>query len=68
MMGDFGESVGWAVFYCTIILFSNLWGILSGEWRGKGRALRWMWAALAVLSAAFVLLSYAAHLLLDSGP
>lgn len=67
MMGAFGKSVGWAVFYCTIILFSNLWGILSGEWRGKGRALRWMWAALAVLSAAFVLLGYAAHLL-DSRP
>ncbi len=63
MMGKFGKSVGWAVFYCTIILFSNLWGVLSGEWRGKRRALRWMWIALAVLGAAFVLLGYAAHLL-----
>ena len=62
-MGAFGKSVGWAAFYCAIILFSNLWGVLSGEWQGRRRAIRWMGAALVVLAAAFVLLGYAAHLL-----
>ncbi len=67
LMGAFGKSVGWAVFYGTIILFSNLWGILSGEWRSGRRALRWMGLGLALLSAALVVLGYAAHLLDAAG-
>lgn len=64
MMGEFGKSVGWAVFYCAIILFSNLWGMLCGEWRGGGgRPLRMMLAGLAVLVAAMVVLGYANALL-----
>jgi len=63
LMGSHGKSVGWAVFYCAIILFSGLWGILCGEWRGAGRRpMRTMLAGLAMLAAAFIVLGYGNHL------
>lgn len=63
LMGSYGKSVGWAVFYCAIILFSGLWGILCGEWRTAGRQpLRTMLSGLAVLAAAFVVLGYGNYL------
>ncbi|NUQ62789.1 MAG: hypothetical protein HUU20_09885 [Pirellulales bacterium] len=63
MMGEFGKSVGWAVFYCAIILSSGIWGILCGEWRGaKARPLRTMFVGLALLLAAMIILGYGNHL------
>lgn len=63
LMGAFGKSVGWAAFYCAIILFSGLWGIVCGEWRdAQGRPLRTMFAGLAILLAAMAILGYGNHL------
>jgi L-rhamnose-H+ transport protein len=60
MMGKLGGSIGWAVFYVSIILSSSLWGILAGEWRGgQGRPLRTMAVGLGVLLAAVIILGYA---------
>jgi L-rhamnose-H+ transport protein len=59
MMGPLGGSVGWAVFYSCIIIFSTFWGIVSGEWReGQGRPLRTLYAGLGVLTVAIVILGY----------
>jgi len=59
LMGPLGSSIGWALFYCCIIIFSTLWGLASGEWRkGKGRPLRTLCAGLAVLVLAIVILGY----------
>jgi L-rhamnose-H+ transport protein len=59
-MGPLGGSIGWAVFYCCIIIFSSLCGMLTGEWReGRGRPLRTMTAGLAVLLVAVGILAYA---------
>ena len=59
MMGPLGGSVGWAVFYCSIIIFSTLWGIVCGEWReGRGRPLRTLYVGLAVLMVAIVILGF----------
>ncbi len=59
MMGPLGGSVGWAVFYCCIIIFSTFWGIVSGEWReGHGRPVRTLYAGLGVLTLAIVILGY----------
>jgi L-rhamnose-H+ transport protein len=71
MMGPYGKSVGWAVFYCAIILFSGLWGIVCGEWRAAARRpLFTMLAGLAVLLAAFGVLGYGNYLfqLADDNP
>lgn len=59
LMGPLGGSAGWAVFYCSIIISSTFWGILSGEWReGRGRPLRTLYAGLAILMVAIVILGY----------
>jgi L-rhamnose-H+ transport protein len=59
MMGPLGGSVGWAVFYCSIIIFSTFWGIVCGEWReGRGRPLRTLYVGLAVLMVAIVILGF----------
>jgi L-rhamnose-H+ transport protein len=58
-MGPLGGSVGWAVFYGCIIVFSTLWGIVCGEWRaGHGRPMRTLAGGLAVLLLAIVILGY----------
>jgi len=71
MMGNYGKSIGWAVFYCAIILFSGLWGIVCGEWRAAARrAFSTMLVGLAVLLAAFGVLGYGNYLfqLADDNP
>ena len=60
LMGPLGGSIGWAVFYGCIILSSNLWGMVSGEWRGgEGRPLRTMFVGLGVLLVAVAILGCA---------
>jgi L-rhamnose-H+ transport protein len=57
MMGPLGGSVGWAVFYGSIIIFSAFWGMLCGEWKeGKGRPLRTLCGGLAILMVAIAIL------------
>jgi L-rhamnose-H+ transport protein len=59
MMGPLGGSVGWAIFYSSIIIFSTFWGLVCGEWReGQGRPLRTLYVGLAVLMVAIVILGY----------
>jgi L-rhamnose-H+ transport protein len=58
-MGPLGGSVGWAVFYGCIILFSTFWGMVSGEWKeARGLPLRTLYGGLAVLVLAIVILGY----------
>ncbi len=58
-MGELGSSVGWAVFYSCIIIFSSLWGVLTGEWQdGKGQPIQTMFVGLAVLLMAIIVLGY----------
>lgn len=62
-MGALGGSVGWALFLCSIIIFSTVWGIVSGEWKGgRGRPLNTMVAGLGVLMVAIVILGYGVSL------
>lgn len=62
-MGPLGDSVGWALFLSSIIIFSTLWGVLSGEWKGgAGRPLRTLYASLGVLIAAIAILGYGVSL------
>jgi len=34
MMGDLGSSAGWGLDMGMVILISNIWGIVTGEWKG----------------------------------
>ena len=37
VMGTLGGIVGWPMFISTAIITGNLWGFLSGEWKGVSR-------------------------------
>ncbi len=37
-LGRFGYSLGWPVFIALIILTSNAWGVILGEWKGRAKA------------------------------
>jgi L-rhamnose-H+ transport protein len=53
IMGEMGTVAGWPVFMATMIIFSTIWGFLTGEWKGSsGQAKRYMLAGLIVLIAA----------------
>jgi L-rhamnose-H+ transport protein len=55
--------IGWAVLMASTILFSQLLGILLGEWKGTGSKTRGLLAAgLLLLIASSVLAGYAGSL------
>jgi L-rhamnose-H+ transport protein len=37
-MGRLGPSIGWAILMSSVVIMANLWGLITGEWRGTGRA------------------------------
>lgn len=52
-LGNIGSSIGWAIVMSLMVMVANLWGLLTGEWRGVGRKpLTIMSAGLALLVAA----------------
>jgi L-rhamnose-H+ transport protein len=56
-LGRLGTSFGWPVFVALIILTSNAWGVLLGEWKGAERsAFRRMIVGSAVLVLAAFLI------------
>ncbi len=55
-LGEFA-TVSWGVFFSLVVVFSNLVGILTGEWKGVSRkTLGILFAGLAVLIIAAVLI------------
>jgi L-rhamnose-H+ transport protein len=59
LMGKLGSSAGWAITMGCCISASNVWGIVTGEWReGQGRPMRTMYAGLAVILAAIAVIGY----------
>lgn len=57
-LGHLGTSVGWAVNIASSLLVANVFGFLTREWTGvPPRILRTLYAGLAILIAAIVLLA-----------
>jgi hypothetical protein len=56
-LGSLGNSFGWPIFVALIILTSNAWGVLLGEWKGvKSAAFCRMLAGSGVLIVAAFLI------------
>lgn len=36
-LGSLGTSVGWSIMMSTMVITANLWGFLTGEWKGASR-------------------------------
>ena len=59
-LGSIGTSVGWPVFIGLIVITSNVWGVLLGEWRERPRArFNQMIAGSIVLIAAAFMIGWA---------
>jgi L-rhamnose-H+ transport protein len=56
-LGRIGPSIGWAILMSLIVIVANLWGLLTGEWRGTGRrpVLTMGAGLLALLVAIFII-------------
>jgi L-rhamnose-H+ transport protein len=61
-MGKFKFS-SWTLHMASIIIFSSLWGLALHEWRGSGkRAMRFLFAGLALLVLSTVIVGYGNYL------
>ncbi len=55
-MGDYSYA-GWSIFMAAIIIFSNLWGLLLGEWRPvKKRTRVYLWLGIVVLIISVIMI------------
>jgi L-rhamnose-H+ transport protein len=62
LLGSLGTSIGWPLSLAVGLLLANVIGIGLGEWRqAPARAKSWMYAGIAVLLAAVILLSRAGY-------
>ncbi len=53
LMGELGTVAGWPIFMATMIIFSTIWGFVTGEWKeSSSLAKRLMLAGLIVLIVA----------------
>jgi hypothetical protein len=61
-LGNLGSSIGWAMVMSLMVIVANLWGLLSGEWRGADhRPLRIMAAGMAILVVAMFMVGTGAR-------
>jgi hypothetical protein len=57
-LGRLGTSVGWAMYTASTLIVANVFGFLTREWTGApARAIRTLYAGLAILIAAIVVLA-----------
>ncbi|HUW20840.1 MAG TPA: L-rhamnose/proton symporter RhaT [Sedimentisphaerales bacterium] len=62
-LGRLGPSIGWPVIQSMAVASGNVWGIVTGEWKGTGKApLRTMIAGLLLLFAGIVVIGWSSTL------
>ncbi len=63
MMGDLGGSAGWGLYMGVVILVSNFWGFVTGEWRDvHGKPIRLIIVGIVLLLIAISIIGYATTL------
>lgn len=59
MMGELGGSAGWGLYMGMVIIISNVWGFVTGEWRGiHGKPIKLIIIGIILLLIAIVLIGY----------
>jgi len=62
-LSDMGPILGWPLFMSSIIITSNVWGFVTGEWKAAGRkALSTMLVGILFLILGFVTLALSGRL------
>jgi L-rhamnose-H+ transport protein len=56
-LGRYGASIGWPIFMALIVLTSNAWGVILGEWRNRPKRAfyRMLAGSLLLISATFLI-------------
>ena len=57
-LGAMGNAITWPVMLGLSLIFGNLWGYLSGEWKAAKRSFILMIASAAILIAACLILTF----------
>ena len=61
--GKLGPTIAWPLFMVFIILTSNFWGWVSGEWKDAGaKAIKRIWISIILFVVAVVVFSYSVML------
>lgn len=57
MIGSYGSSIGWLIFNAIALIVSNIWGLITGEWKNAQRAKRLLFAGdiILILSWLFIM-------------
>jgi L-rhamnose-H+ transport protein len=59
-MGPLGGVMGWPIFMSVVIIMANVWGAVTGEWKGAGNlAVRLSWTGIAILVVAIAVIAQA---------
>ena len=61
-LGELGAVLGWPLFMSLIVITASLLGIMTGEWKSTGKALRVQIAGVAVLVIAVFVLAKASRM------
>jgi L-rhamnose-H+ transport protein len=62
-LGGLGPVLGWPLFMSSIIITSNVWGFVTGEWKAAGqKAVRTMLAGILLLILGFVTVALSGRL------
>ncbi len=58
-LGNLGGALGWPLFVATNIIVGNIWGAITGEWKGAGRrSYVYAFAGFAVLVVAIFVIAH----------
>jgi len=61
--GDLAPTITWPLFMVFIILVSNIWGWLTGEWKNaKGKAVFLIWLSIIIFIVAISVFSYSSKM------
>jgi L-rhamnose-H+ transport protein len=58
-MGELGTVIGWPVFVGLSLIFSNMWAVLSREWKSAKEIKKLLYLGILILIIATMLLAYA---------
>jgi L-rhamnose-H+ transport protein len=63
LLGPLGPSVGWAIMLSAMVITANVWGFLTGEWKGAGqKAYMFLLSGVVTLIVAIGVVGFANHL------
>jgi len=63
LMGNLGGSAGWGIYMGTVILASNFWGFVTGEWRAvHGKPIKLIVTGVALILLSICIIGYATTL------